>query len=74
MTMQNYRYTGPNSAITLVLADNSEHEAIMWTNSVVALPDDHDTVATLLAQGLLTLEPVAAPVKTTPKSTASPAN
>ena len=59
--LQNFTYSGPNSAITLVLADSTEQEIILWTGSSVSLPADHDAVMALVAQGWLTLVAPAAP-------------
>lgn len=59
--LQNFTYSGPNSAITLVLADSTEQEIILWTGSLVNLPADHEAVIALVAQGWLTLAAPAAP-------------
>ena len=59
--LQNFTYSGPNSAITLVLADSTEQEIILWTGSLVNLPADHEAVIALVAQGWLTLAAKPAP-------------
>lgn len=70
--LQNFTYSGPNSAITLVLADRTEQEIILWTGGLVNLPDDHEAVMALVAQGWLSLVAPAAAAK--PAAAANPAN
>lgn len=53
-----YLYTGPNSAITLVVLDKEEQpsnlDVVLWHDTVVELPESHEATQVLLHQGLLT--------------------
>ncbi len=49
-----YRYTGPMSGVTL----NAGQEVMLFPNTEVELPEDHEYTQTLLALGHLT--PLAA--------------
>ena len=55
-----YRYTGPNSAITLMTSDGTNglksQDVLLWHDQNVELPADHEVTQTWLSQGLL--EPV----------------
>ncbi|WP_420066010.1 hypothetical protein [Pectobacterium colocasium] len=51
--MMKYRYTGPASGVTL--ADGTE--VLLWPDSVVSLPEEHDYVKTLVALKHLLAEP-----------------
>ena len=64
--MKKYFYTGPNSAITLVVLDKEQQptdvDVVLWRDTVVELPEAHEATQVLLHQGLLTaviVEPVA---------------
>jgi hypothetical protein len=46
-------YTGPNSAMTLKLADGTERDVLLFSGKHVDLPVDHDAVKALTVQGLL---------------------
>ena len=67
-----YRYTGPNSAVTLRVPDGAggikDQDVLLWNGSEVDLPDDHAAVKTLEAQKYLTR--VAAPAQA-PKAEAA---
>lgn len=66
MKNRTYRYTGPNSAATIVVIDArgaaSEHEVMLWRDRDVELPEDGEYTKQLLAQGLIT--PVIAAIPT----------
>lgn len=49
-----YRYTGPMSGVTL----NEGQEVMLFPNTEVELPEDHEYTQTLLALGHLTPLPV----------------
>ena len=49
----NYLYSGPISGVTLRLADGSERDVMLHDGATVDLPEGHDYVAALLAQGRL---------------------
>lgn len=55
--MRQFRYTGPNSAITLIVLDKEQTpkdlDVILWHDSIVELPEEHEAVQVLLHQGLL---------------------
>lgn len=52
-----YRYTGPNSAITLKVPSRdggtADQDVILWSGQTVELPSDHGVTQTLEHQGLL---------------------
>jgi hypothetical protein len=58
-----YRYSGPNSAVTLKVSDGQgglkDQDVVLWHGREVELPANHEWVATLLAKGFLTPAPAA---------------
>lgn len=62
-----FTYTGPNSAMTLKLADGAEKDVLLFTGKDVDVPADHDAVQVLVARGLLVPVP-----KTPTKADAQP--
>ncbi len=71
-----YRYTGPNSAVTLKVSDGAgglkDQDVILWNGQNVDLPADHEVTVAMLHQGLL--EPISqaqAPVPTEDKADAA---
>jgi phage tail protein X len=56
-----YRYTGPNSAVTLKVSDGAgglkDQDVMLWHGRNVELPADHEVTRTLAHQGLL--EPIS---------------
>lgn len=56
-----YRYTGPNSAVTLKVSDGAgglkDQDVILWNGQNVDLPADHEVTVAMLHQGLL--EPIS---------------
>lgn len=53
MAVKKFTYRGPNSSVTLKQADGAEQDVILWNGSIVELPEDHEYVVSLLAQGFL---------------------
>lgn len=71
-----YRYTGPNSAVTLKVSDGAgglkDQDVILWSGQNVDLPADHEVTVAMLHQGLL--EPISqaqAPAPTDDKADAA---
>jgi hypothetical protein len=61
MPKTTYRYTGPNSAVTLKVPTSEggtvDQDVILWSGQNVELPSDHEVTKALEHQGLL--EPVS---------------
>jgi hypothetical protein len=61
MSKTTYRYTGPNSAVTLKVSDGAggfkDQDVILWSGQNVELPSDHEVTKALEHQGLL--EPIS---------------
>ena len=61
MSKTTYRYTGPNSAVTLKVSDGAggfkDQDVILWSGQTVELPSDHEVTKALEHQGLL--EPIS---------------
>ena len=61
MSKATYRYTGPNSAVTLKVSDGAggfkDQDVMLWRGQTVALPSEHDVTKALEHQGLL--EPIS---------------
>lgn len=61
MSKTTYRYTGPNSAVTLKVSDGAgglkDQDVILWSGRNVELPSDHEVTKALEHQGLL--EPIS---------------
>jgi hypothetical protein len=59
-TIMRYRYTGPNSAVTLKVSDGKDglkdQDVVLWNGREIDLPANHEWVATLLAKGYLKTE------------------
>lgn len=59
--MSRFRYSGPNSAVTLKVSDGQggtrDQDVLFWHGHEVELPADHDYVKVLVAKGYLTLVP-----------------
>lgn len=57
-----YRYSGPNSAVTLKVSDGQgglkDQDVVLWNGQEIDLPANHEWVATLLAKGHLSPVPV----------------
>lgn len=57
MTDKTYRYSGPNSAVTLTISDGKgqsvERDVMLWRGREVRLPEDHPYTQQLLAQRLI---------------------
>ncbi|WP_201747021.1 hypothetical protein [Limnohabitans sp. TS-CS-82] len=57
MQKATYRYTGPNSAVTLKVSDGAggfkDQDVILWSGQNVELPSDHEVTKALEHQGLL---------------------
>lgn len=53
-----FLYTGPNSAISLILYDEQKMpkdlEVMLWQDTVVEMPEDHEAVQVLVHLGHLT--------------------
>jgi hypothetical protein len=56
--MSRYRYSGPNSAVTLKVSDGKgglkDQDALLWHGQEIDLPAEHEWVIVLLAKGFLT--------------------
>jgi hypothetical protein len=52
-----YRYTGPNSAVTLKVGDGAgglkDQDVMLWKGRTVDMPADHEVTKVLVHQGLL---------------------
>ncbi|MGP8489510.1 hypothetical protein ACT2FY_44910 [Paraburkholderia fungorum] len=78
MKDRTYRYSGPNSAVTLVVTDPGgvpvERDVMLWSGRDVVLPEGHPYTQALLGQQLIAPVPAekAAPVSP-PAPAASPA-
>ena len=74
MKDKTYRYSGPNSAVTLVVPDLKgvpvERDVMLWSGRDVVLSEGHAYTLALLKQGLIAEK--AAPVSA-PAPAASPA-
>lgn len=61
MPKTTYRYTGPNSAVTLKVPTSeggtADQDVILWSGQNVELPSDHEVTKALEHQGLL--EPIS---------------
>lgn len=61
-----YLYTGPNSAITLIVLDKEQMptdvHVMLWNNTEVDMPESHEATNVLLHQGFL--KPVEVAVET----------
>lgn len=61
MSKTTYRYTGPNSAVTLKVSDGAggfkDQDVILWSGQNVELPSGHEVTQALEHQGLL--EPIS---------------
>ncbi len=53
IVIMKFTYTGPDSAITLKLADGTEQDVLLFSGKDVDVPADHDAVQVLVARGLL---------------------
>ena len=57
MSSTTYRYLGPDSAMTLCVADDlggqHEQDIFLWHGHLVELPDQHEVIEALRHQGLL---------------------
>ena len=84
MKDRTYRYSGPNSAVTLVVTDPGgvpvERDVMLWSGRDVVLPEGHPYTQALLGQQLIEPPPAgkAAPVSapapaTSPATTRKPA-
>lgn len=78
MKDKTYRYSGPNSAVTLVVPDAKgtpvERGVMLWAGRDVVLPEGHEYTQALLKQGLIA--PVATerePLASVPAPIALPA-
>lgn len=59
-----YRYSGPQSGVTLRMPDGTEKEVLLHNGSEVSLPADHPWVVKAVLKGHLTeLVPAAKPTK-----------
>ena len=56
-TLTLFRYTGPNSAITMVVEDGQgnpqDMDVILWGGAIVELPPKHEVTLALIHQGYL---------------------
>jgi hypothetical protein len=61
MPKTTYRYTGPNSAVTLKVPTSeggtADQDVILWSGQTVELPSDHEVTKALEHQGFL--EPIS---------------
>jgi hypothetical protein len=85
MKDKTYRYSGPNSAVTLVVTDPKgipvERDVMLWSGRDVVLPEGHAYTQALLKQGLIAEKaapvsppaPAASPAAATVKKPAAPA-
>lgn len=70
MPQQTYRYSGPNSAVTLVVSDGAggqnDQDVLLWHDQDVVLSSDHEVTQVLLQRGWLELLPQADKVAAAP--------
>lgn len=74
MPKTTYRYTGPNSAVTLKVPTSdggtADQDVILWSGQTVELPCDHEVTKALEHQGLL--EPISSAAAPAQVSEAAP--
>jgi hypothetical protein len=77
MKEKSYSYTGPNSAVTIIVTDakgeSVQRDVMLWCGRDVTLPEDHAYTQQLLAQGLITPVAPAAAVEPAPAPAPAPA-
>ena len=74
--MSRFRYSGPNSAVTLKAGDGkgatSELNVMLWHGREVELPENHDYVKVLVAKGHLAPVLGATPAASAPAPNPAP--